>query len=65
MKMLKVYIATNGNSCLEEGYIVLRHVTAFRRHIDDCNKTVVFTYNDCFIIQMKFEDFELAMFNQE
>lgn len=65
MKMLKVDIATNGNSCFVEGYIVLRHVTAFRRHIHDCNKTVVLTLNDCFVVQMKFEDFELAMINQE
>lgn len=65
MKMIKVEIGAIDDGRLREGYIILKHVIAFRRHIDDCNKTVVFTHNNRFTVQMRFEDFELAMINQE
>lgn len=65
MRMIKVEIAAKDDGCFREGYINLRHVVAFRRHIDDCNKTIVFSGDKFFIIRMRFEDFEKAMLNQE
>ena len=65
MRMIKVEIAARDDSNFREGYIILRHVIAFRKHINDCNKTIVFCGDNFFIIQMRFEDFEKAMLNQE
>jgi hypothetical protein len=59
MNIVKTRIETDKG--LRDGYIILSKVVAFREHMYDVNRTIVFANNKMFEVYMSFRNFEKAM----
>ena len=57
MKQQFVKVKIDTDKGLVEGYIDICKITAFRENVYDCNRTIVFTDNDCFVVYIPLKEF--------